>query len=36
MLMNYEALLKEQTDLYNKVYNEWTDKIIAAEKEYNA
>lgn len=36
MLMNYEALLKEQTDLYNKVYNEWTEKIIAAEKEYNA
>lgn len=35
MLLNYEALLKEQTDLYNKVYNEWTDKIIQAEKDYN-
>ena len=36
MLINYETLLKEQTDIYNKVYKEWADKLEEAEKAYIA
>lgn len=36
MLINYETLLKEQTEIYNKVYKEWADKLEEAEKAYLA
>ena len=35
MLLNYEALLKAETEAYNKVQEEWNKKIIEAEKAYN-